>query len=1333
MTDITLLNIFESKVRNNIITFCKELSASKADLYVVMARKAACFVSVLEKIKLMSLNGDVISERVLDSNIDWSHYKDIIIIDDVVISGTTLYHTIHTIKNARPDAKIKLYVLGVNSDWYNSDVLEDNGVSYIQEPIRCMNNSECIRLSGDIVRMLSRYPVPYNIDFPIYNTLRLNKNSFRQLVTLPGWKISEVSSFSNSNPNIFTHTFQPRQETLEYLGQFFCSDFMRHALLKIRTYGRRRTDKQREYNLITIVPMVIMPPMDVNTLEALFKEIAGSRYDRLYETLTSTTSKLRFVQFVLSDVLARLFLNMINYLLGESDQVQREYNSLRYLFPSSIISVINEVADNFIGNIKKAIPITKSQESVEENTIKELLDVNHVLTSPFINMYYQQEICSRQLVRQYGKSVFDREEYKIAIGRLDRGVSLTYLLQVLSDIPQSLKLSFVSAFLDRAIDEGIVVPITVTEGELVYRAFRHGEDVQFGQQEERLCYDMLSAFSASVGREDLPRLWVEKLLVLLFQLGEGEIFVPIQTNLSSFSNIGGSLKVDTAGVRYYLQGPLIVRTPTEAIFNKPYLEYNDKALWLSTYFSKNDISPLKETENKKYVFSNDKYRQVSEGDNQIVVDSKKTQFAKSIGRLFGQLLANESNGKTPSINSDILVTLTSSLDTKSVIGAMAAEINICANSFLSDSPAGVRATFTAIINGQVLPEEGFERIKKSAWHQALNDGIRKFQWYREKRGYEIINTVSQQWQDELYKDTWDGIWSPNLENFGNQERSEVIDQAIVEGLWLLCVNAYFLMFNYLKMKDVDSSYNSQELMNRIDGIYQIIKTYANHRRVKEIIPLLIEFKNKHHEPSYVQKHIPEIYYRLSTMFNLSGRILSDTRTYFSNSLKLPIYQNYHHALYIEVSDNTGWEILKHFYESFRYKMQNCGKELTTEVLMVPSEDLIFSGHYYSMLISYNEDGLIWLLEAAADFIQKTYGMAEHKIFLLPHLPVECHIKVSENGQYQYQLFKSFLVNIIDSIQSVRFGNDCIYEMLEDGYHKGVNQMHPFFQVFASAYAEEKEIYIPNKRKYNVTRFEKMEQPLVMKADIGIITIVDEEARAVRKGFNMVDEKAVLFDNRYYDSEIFQVNGKDFTIVHTQCPLQGNISMAIAVTEFVKHYNPTLLVLLGIAGSIQEKIDLCDVVIANDVLYYESRKEKSDGNIEHRLRHFNMAFDMKSHITRYRSICTDDFKAAEGSKNKTFKLHVTPIGTGEAVVANKLSAIRDWLLSVNSKTGVVETEAAGFSAAFEESTSSISQILIIRGISDKADADKDNNWRQAASDNAVTVLKDFIGRIFSRLS
>lgn len=56
---------------------------------------------------------------------------------------------------------------------------------------------------------------------------------------------------------------------------------------------------------------------------------------------------------------------------------------------------------------------------------------------------------------------------------------------------------------------------------------------------------------------------------------------------------------------------------------------------------------------------------------------------------------------------------------------------------------------------------------------------------------------------------------------------------------------------------------------------------------------------------------------------------------------------------------------------------------------------------------------------------------------------------------------------------------------------------------------------------------------------------------------------------------------------------------------------------------------------------------------------------------------------------------------------------------------MEIEAAGFTAAFQDGTNSVNDILIIREISDKANEGKNDDWRQAASNNAVLVLKKFI--------
>ncbi len=1332
--DISLLNIFESKVRNNIITFCKDLSETHADIYVVMARKAACLVSMLDKLSLISLHGDVISERVMDSKIEWQRYRSVIIIDDVIISGTTLYRTIERIKHANPDIDIRLYVIGVNKDWYNDSVLEIDGRSYIQPPVRVMNNSECIRLSGDIVRMLSKFPMPYNIDFPIYNTYRLNDEEFHQVMTLPGWEISEVSPFSQSDSNVFTHTFVPTQEILGYCGSFYQSDFIKNSLLKIRTYGRSRTDKQHLYHFLTIVPMIIMPQIGMETLDAIFKEITGDKYQRIGGILNSATARLRFIQFVLADVLAQEFVGIINHHLGKDNAVYREYGSLRYLFPSAVINDVNEIADKFNGEIKTNVNPEIVNEKPTVIEIHDLLDVNEALSRPFVSMYYEEEIPSRQLVREHGKDVFAIGEYKSILGRLDRGVSLTHLANRLGNIPSAMRMALVSAFLDRAIDEGIVVPITVSADGKVFRAFRHGEDVQFGQQEERLCFDMLSALSKSTGRTELPKLWVEKLMVLLFQLGEGDFFTPIQTNLSSYACIRGVEKVpDVASVRYYLQGPLIVKTPTQDIIAKPYLEHNDKALWLSSYFSHSQRTPLTVSPSGMYQFDQSAYKALAEGDLQIVVDAKKTQYAKSIGNLFGFLLANESKKVSPSLSSDDLVMLTASLETKSIIGAMAAEINICKNAFRSESETGVRAVLEKVLSGKMDLTTGFERIRKSAWHQAINDGIRKFSWYREHAGYAKIEEITTLLTDDIYRTIWEGFWSPNLEQFGNKEKQDLLDLATVEGLWLLCAHAYYLMLQYLLMKRDNKEFQSSSIIEKISYLQDIIKQYAPHKKVKEILPLLIDFQAKHHDNNYVERILPVIYERLIVLFNRTDKILEDCRDYFTNNLSIPSYQYYNHAFYVEVEREDGLMALGTLYESIRFRMRNSEQKVNTDVLMVPPSGSSMCSAFHRLFIAYNEEGYSWLLQLARETIARMRGYCGVKLFFYPHLPSDCHIKVSPNAQFAFQLFNEFAISTMDAVAAVGYEDNCIYEISESCNNEPVHCAYKGFAEYNIVYKEDKIIYIPNKRNYNLIKYKKMDKQDTFQyaADFAILTIVDEEARAVRKGFQMVEDRVRIINNRYYDEAVFRSNGNDFRIVHTQCANQGNVSMALSVVELIKAFNPTHLVLLGIAGSIRNKINLCDVVIGNDVLYYESRKENDGGTVERRLRDFNVSFEMINHITHYRSISEQPFAAAEGSPSETFNLHVAPIGTGEAVIGNKLSDIRDWLFSVNSKTGAVETEAAGFSAAFSETTHNINDILIIRGISDKADVDKDDKWRQPASDNAVYVLKDFITKIYSR--
>ena len=87
----SFFSVFEKSVQDEIMAFCKRITSTHSDVYVIMARKAAVFCDCLEELGLIHLEGYVTSDRSLDINGEWLEGKEVTIIDDAVVSGTTLY------------------------------------------------------------------------------------------------------------------------------------------------------------------------------------------------------------------------------------------------------------------------------------------------------------------------------------------------------------------------------------------------------------------------------------------------------------------------------------------------------------------------------------------------------------------------------------------------------------------------------------------------------------------------------------------------------------------------------------------------------------------------------------------------------------------------------------------------------------------------------------------------------------------------------------------------------------------------------------------------------------------------------------------------------------------------------------------------------------------------------------------------------------------------------------------------------------------------------------------------------------------------------------------
>ena len=273
-------------------------------------------------------------------------------------------------------------------------------------------------------------------------------------------------------------------------------------MLKIRLYGRSSLEKRKGIHSVRIVPMAILPPLKHEDVEALFQSIAGSFLKEIASYLTTITSKLRFVQYAIADQLARVFIQEIDYFTDKDTIIIRENETMRLLFPEPIIPQIITAANANSFNFKFEYNRIRNKKKtfLPPYTQDDLIGINNTLMAPFLDMYYGGEIPARRLVLEFGPDVFDKQKYVNIINRLKHGYSLIDLENLLSNYSVEFRKRLISVFLDKAVDNGIAVPITVEEGDIIFRAFRHGEDVQFGQREERLCMEMLNAFNDEVSK-----------------------------------------------------------------------------------------------------------------------------------------------------------------------------------------------------------------------------------------------------------------------------------------------------------------------------------------------------------------------------------------------------------------------------------------------------------------------------------------------------------------------------------------------------------------------------------------------------------------------------------------------------------------------------------------------------------------------------------------------------------------------------------------------------------------------------------------------------------------
>lgn len=175
---------------------------------------------------------------------------------------------------------------------------------------------------------------------------------------------------------------------------------------------------------------------------------------------------------------------------------------------------------------------------------------------------------------------------------------------------------------------------------------------------------------------------------------------------------------------------------------------------------------------------------------------------------------------------------------------------------------------------------------------------------------------------------------------------------------------------------------------------------------------------------------------------------------------------------------------------------------------------------------------------------------------------------------------------------------------------------------------------------------------------------------------------------------------------------GNTNAGIDVSHALRDLNPSYVFMFGIAGGIKDEVGLADVIIPDKIFYNALGKQYTDGR-EVRPEPLRTDPVLLQRLHAY---------AFHLSADKDYRVKIGPLAVGEQVVANS-DGIAE-LRKIHPKMIGIEMESYGVGLAVFKYRPDIS-FVAVRGVSDHADEQKNDNYRSKALKNAGDFLVGFI--------
>ena len=261
-------------------------------------------------------------------------------------------------------------------------------------------------------------------------------------------------------------------------------------------------------------------------------------------------------------------------------------------------------------------------------------------------------------------------------------------------------------------------------------------------------------------------------------------------------------------------------------------------------------------------------------------------------------------------------------------------------------------------------------------------------------------------------------------------------------------------------------------------------------------------------------------------------------------------------------------------------------------------------------------------------------------------------------------------------------------------------------------------------------------------DVGVVTILPKEMHALIEQLGLVTDKHP--DGLFFATGKVATESGNVAVSAIQTHSPGQRSVMSALDHLRHHFSPRLWVLVGIGGGLGNTPTpgvegtgtaptpggrIGDVIVSTRIVYYDARKITAADRVQRRGEERQAPARVVHAVNTY---FTDQGEPAvfrgrvDGHHKRSFEVHHGLIGSGEAVIAHQDSEVRHWLKHYNDKIMAVDMESGGLSQFWQENSvrgDHNPDWVVVRGISDGADAQKNDDAHELAAYNAAHIVRE----------